>query len=95
MSSASESQIAHLSRDLEVIHSLIFHFSHYFAGDPFTAHLVCVDPVLQPAVREICSGAKKQTCIAWVLCMCTHKHGVKCELLKHYLHTGSNTQTFY
>lgn len=46
MSGTSESQIAYLGRDLGVIRSPIFHFSHYFAGDPFTAHLVCVDPVL-------------------------------------------------
>lgn len=36
MSSASESQTAYLARDLEVFHSPIFHFSRYFAGDPFT-----------------------------------------------------------
>lgn len=95
MSSTFESQIAYLSRDLEVIHHPIFHFSHCFAGDPFTAHLVCVDPVLQPAVRQRCSGAKEQTCIAWVLCTCTYKHGVKREPLKQYLRTGSNVQMFY
>lgn len=61
MSSTFESQIAYFNTDLEVIHHPIFHFSYYFAGHPFTAHLVCVDPVLQPAVRQRYAGAKEQT----------------------------------
>lgn len=95
MSSASESQIAYLSRDLEVIHSPIFHFSICFAGDPFAPHLVRVDPVLQPAVRQRCCGTREQTCVARVLGMRTHEHGVKCESLKQYWHTGSKVQMCY
>lgn len=39
MSSASETQTAYLSRDLEMFHGPIFPFSRYFAGDPFTLGL--------------------------------------------------------
>lgn len=75
MSRISGNQTAYLSRGLEVIHSPYVHFSPCVPGEPFTAHVVCVDPVLQSAVKQRCFGAKEQTCSAWVLCMCTHKHG--------------------
>lgn len=75
MSRISGNQAACLSRGLEVICGPYVHFSPHFPGEPFTAHLVCADPVLQSAVRQRCFGAKEQTCSAWVLCMCTHQHG--------------------
>jgi len=92
MSSASESQIAYLSRDLAVIHSPLLHISHYFAGDPFTARMVCVARVLQPVVRQRCCGSEGRTHTARVLPVRTHKPGVKRESLKQGLHAGSNVQ---
>lgn len=71
MSSASLSEIAYLSRDLEGTQCLIFHFSHYFGGDLSTAHLVCVDPVLQPVVRD--APELKSKCALHGCCVCAHK----------------------